>query len=119
MVKLARWWTLLGYFSLLATILLWNIWLSPPVHFSRTLVVSLLITPLLFPARGLLLGIPYTHAWSGFLALAYFILGMSSAVIEQERNYGMVLSIASLVFFSGAIFFARHRSRELRSSNSE
>jgi hypothetical protein len=42
------------------------------------------------------------------------MLGMSSAVIEQEQSYGMSLSITSLVFFSGAIFFARYRSRQIR-----
>ena len=114
MTKLARWCTLSGYVSLLATILLWNAWLSPPIYFSKTLVLILLLSPLIFPARGLWLGIPYTHAWSGFLALGYFLLGMSSMVIEQERSYGMSLSITSLVFFSGAIFFARYRDREIR-----
>jgi len=114
MVRLTRWCTLLGYFSLVATIILWNAWLSPPVHFSRFLVLILLLTPLIFPARGLWRGIPYTHAWSGFLALAYFMLGISSVVIEQERSYGMSLSITSLVFFSSAIFFARYRGKEIR-----
>ncbi|MCP4407644.1 MAG: DUF2069 domain-containing protein [Gammaproteobacteria bacterium] len=114
MIRLARWCTLLGYVSLLCTIVIWNGLVSPPVQLSTLLVLLILVTPLLFPAHGLLLGKPYTHAWSGFLALGYFMLGVSSIVIEAERNYGLFMSISSLVFFSGGIFFARHQSRWLR-----
>ncbi|MEN8131792.1 MAG: DUF2069 domain-containing protein [Pseudomonadota bacterium] len=114
MIRLARWCTLLGYISLLCTIIIWNGLVSPPVQLSTLLVLLILVTPLLFPARGLLLGNPYTHAWSGFLALGYFMLGVSSIVIEAERNYGIFMSISSLAFFSGGVFFARHQSRRLR-----
>lgn len=114
MTTLARWSTLLGYLLLFATILVWNIWISPPTQISRSVLLLLLLTPLLLPLRGLLRANAYTHAWASFVALFYFLLGMSSIAISAERNYGMVLTAASLLFFNGCIFYARFRSREIK-----
>lgn len=114
MTKLARWVTLLGYAVLVSTILIWHLWITPPTQTTKAILLPLLLSPLLLPLRGLLRAEPYTHAWSSFIALFYFILGISSVVVDAERVYGIVLTVASLIFFNGCIFYARFRSREIK-----
>ena len=69
------------------------------------------IGPLLFPLRGLLAGRAYTHAWAGYLALYYFIIGVWYAGAAEDRLIGMMITISSLVFFTAAILFARLQGR--------
>ena len=115
---LSRWSTLLGYFGLLAVTLAWNAWISPSAQMPRALILLCLLTPLLFPLRGLLDGKPYTHAWTAFIALFYFILGVSNIAIEQERTYGALQIITSLSLFWGCIFYARYKGKQLNTQKS-
>lgn len=110
-LKLARWATLGGYFGLLGLITAWVAFVAPPEHLPRSLVLILLLAPLLAPLRGLLHGRPYTHAWSSFLALGYFMLGIWHAAAPAERGYGLALIAASLGFFVGALTFVRLTAR--------
>jgi len=111
---ISRWTTLFGYFGLLGTLSVWHAWISPAERVPTALVLLMLLTPLLFPLRGLLQGRPYTHAWTGFLALFYFTLGVSHAVVDEERVYGVLLTVTSLLLFFGSILYARFRGRQLR-----
>ena len=107
--------TLTGYFGLLILIVLWNGWLSPPVHFPRSLAILFLGGPLLLPLRGLLHGRPYTFAWASYLALFYLILGVVNLIASPgERLLATMQIFSSLMMYLGAIFFARYRGRELR-----
>ena len=74
MTTVARWSTLLGYSMIIATILVWNIWISPPTLISKSVLLPLLLIPLAIPLRGLLQANSYTHAWASFIALFYFLL---------------------------------------------
>jgi uncharacterized membrane protein len=109
-----RWATLIGYFGLLGTLSVWHGWISPAERVPTALVLIVLLTPLLFPLRGLLQGKPYTHAWTSFVALFYFTLGVSHAAVEEERFYGILQILTSLLLFFGCILYARFRSRQLR-----
>jgi len=113
-ILIARWLTLVGYFGLLILLTLWTVWLAPPRESSISLVLIILITPLLFPLRGLLHARPYTHAWTSFLALFYFILGVVVAYAnEDERLLGILEIVFSIMLYTGAILFARFKSKEL------
>jgi uncharacterized membrane protein len=116
MSALSRTLTLGGYFGLLAILMLWPTWLSPPQRLPVALVLILLIPPLLFPLRGLLAGKIYTHAWTGFLALGYFLVGAVEGFANPAaRLPALVTAGASLVLFAGSQLFVRSRSRERRS----
>lgn len=100
--------TLVGFFGLFATILLWHAWLKPPGKYPVALILTVLLLPLLIPLRGLLHGRAYTHAWASMLSLFYFCLGVMHAWSEPaSRVYGLSLTACSLMFFSGAIFYVR------------
>ncbi len=108
--------TLTGFFGVLATILLWHAWLAPPAKYPVALLLILLLTPLLLPMRGLLHGSTYTYAWASMLSLFYFCLGIMHAWSGSQtgiRSYGLALTLFSLMFFSGAICYARYSRRTL------
>ena len=91
--------TLIGYFGLLALIINWFTWLSPPVQVPRSLVLAALAIPLLFPLRGILHSKRYTHQWVGFLSMLYFIIGVDVWYnrIELESLLGALMVLFSLV----------------------
>lgn len=109
--RMARTLTLTGYFGLLGLLLIWNVWLAPSSYFPRSLVLIVLVVPLLLPLRGLLHGRVYTHMWTPFLALVYFILGMTEAVANPaERHLAAAETILSLMLFFGAVLVVRLES---------
>ena len=74
----------------------------------------------MFPLRGLLHGRVYTHAWSMYLALFYFVIGIWFAGAEDGRLFGILISLFSLVFFIGSMFYTRFQGRiEKQQSSSE
>lgn len=100
--------TLLGYFGTFALLIAWYTVLAPSSHFPISLVLLVLVTPLLFPLRGLLHGRSYTFAWSAFLALLYFIHGAVEAYsLETARYLGLMEVLFSLTWFGAAIMFVR------------
>ena len=75
-INLFRWITLAGYFGLILFIFTWLLWIKPlPAH-EISIKILLGIGPLMFPLRGILHGRAYTHAWSMYLALFYFVIGV-------------------------------------------
>jgi uncharacterized membrane protein len=117
----ARWTTLGGWFGLVVLIVLWHGWLFPPIVLPRAWVLSVALFPLALPARGLLLqGRPYTHAWSGFIALLYFTHGIMEAWANPaERFLAWVEIVLSLMMYGGAVGYARWRSREMKAAVSQ
>ena len=104
---LARWVTLAGYFGLLALLLNWFTWLSPPVSVPRALPLIVLTVPLLFPLRGLLHARTYTHAWVSLLALPYFAIGIDVAFNRSDQRWlGLTMVLCSLLLFTGSVFFS-------------
>lgn len=99
---------LISYFALMTHLLLWNIWLGPSNYFPVAMTLIVMVVPLLFPLRGILHGRAYTHAWTGFLALLYFIHGIGDFVVNPpERIYSGIEIALSLTLFVGCAFYAR------------
>ncbi|MGM0563246.1 MAG: DUF2069 domain-containing protein [Pseudomonadota bacterium] len=111
-ITLWRWVTLISFFFLLALILSWNTLIAPP---ERAMVVPILLfqaLPLMFPLRGILHGRAYTHAWTSFLALYYFFIGVGDAYSDDtDRLYGLMMIAASVGLFVGAMFYARFKGK--------
>jgi len=110
LIKFSRRLSLLSYLALVVVLLTWYGLVDP-----APLVLILLLLPLLFPLKGLLRGSPYTHAWSSFLILLYFIHGVVEAYANPPvRMWALLEVLASVTFYSGAILYARLRGRELK-----
>jgi uncharacterized membrane protein len=72
------------------------------------MVLIVMVVPLIFPLRGLLHGRAYTHAWTGFLAILYFIHGVGDFVVNPpERLYSGIEIVLSLTLFFSCAFYAR------------
>lgn len=100
--------TLTGYLGTLVLLLAWYTVLAPSLHFPVAFVLLVLVTPLLFPLRGLLHGRDYTFAWSAFLALLYFTHGVVEAWTgEIARPWGLLEVVLSILWFGGAIGYVR------------
>ncbi len=110
-ISLSRACTLLGYFGLLIFIPLWHLQIEPiPAEFiSMTILVQ--VGPLMFPLRGILHGRVYTHAWSMYLALFYFVWGIWYAGDASTRAFGIGFSLLSVLFFIGAMFYTRYQGK--------
>jgi uncharacterized membrane protein len=102
-----------AYFGLLGLLLHRYAWLASARHWPTSMALALLLLPLLFPLRGLLHGRPYTHAWTTFLALLYFVYGVFEyAGGGPGRLYGGAAMGLSLGLFAAAMLYARWRSQE-------
>ena len=118
-IAVARIVTLSSYFALFTLLLLWFGWLAPASHFPVG-IMFLMITPLLFPLRGLIIGKPYTYAWTSFLIMLYFIHGVGEAYSNaDERIYGILEIIFSVTLYTGAITYARLKGRELKARQNQ
>ena len=121
--SVSRFWggvALTGYFGLFGVLLLWYAWLEPSSRLPTALVLILLVGPLLMPLRGLLHGRPYTHAWTSFLALFYFTVGVFNVAGPMVHPWMAWLEIGfSVLLFLGAVLYVRSRSREWRAAVNE
>lgn len=112
--------TLLGHFALMVLLMVWEIWIDPAGMLPKSLVILFMVGPLLIPLRGLLYGRTYTHAWTSFLALFYFLHGVGQAYDGKQFAYLGVLEVVfSLMLFLGAILYVRFRSRELKAAETK
>ena len=113
-LRRARIITLCGYFGLLLLLPLWYAWLSPS-QLPLWLVLGFLVTPLLFPLRGLLQGRPYTYAWSHFISLFYIVHAIAELYSSpQDRYLALLELLLSLAFYTGGVMYARLGGRELK-----
>jgi len=107
-VQLARQATLLGYFGLFALTLLWVTMLFPPVRIPTSVMLLIFVGPLLFPLRGILHGKTYTHKWTAFLVLLYFMHGVVEAWANPAARWLAIAEILlSIILFTGCIFYVR------------
>jgi len=116
-ITVFRWLTLVSYFGLMTLIFCWHLWIKPlePQFISITLFIQL--GPLMFPLRGLLHGKAYTHAWAAYMALLYFIIGIWNASAEASRIFGLLISLLSVGFFIGCVFYARFSGKETKQAS--
>lgn len=119
MIRLARITTLAGYFGLFILLMIWKTWLAPSAHYPVSLVLIVLVGPLLLPLRGLLHGRPYTHAWTSFLALFYFVIGVDDiAGGTPEKLLAWLEVILSITLFTGCLAYVRLAGRQRRTLES-
>ena len=116
-ISVFRWLTLVSYFGLMILIFCWHLWIKPlePQFISITLLIQL--GPLMLPLRGILHGKAYTHAWAAYMALLYFIIGIWNASAEASRIFGILISLLSLSFFIGCVFYARFSGKADKQTN--
>jgi len=107
LITLGRWLTLIGYFSLMAGFYLWHLWIHPLEKHLISIVILLQLGPLMIPLFGLLKGKLYTHAWSIYVAIYYFIVGVWYAGADAEFYFGLYIIFTSLIFFTGTTLFTR------------
>ncbi len=97
--------TLIGYFGLLSSVILWNTVLDPVPKSPVALILVLVAVPLLFPLRGLLHGRPSSNIFAALLSLVYFVHGVTVVASDPDTRIFIVLEIFfSLALFSGTAF---------------
>lgn len=106
-LQLSRWLTLSGYFGLMIGIYAWHLLINKTDDHLLSIVLITQLGPLMFPLRGLLHGKTYTHAWSIYLAIFYFIVGIWYAGAEESRMFGLYVTATSVMFFTGTVMYTR------------
>lgn len=106
-ISLAYLLSLGGYFALFFLLLFSIAQLPADYRPTRLLLLLILVGPLLFPLRGLLHGRPYTHAWSGFMALVYLVIGVAVAAGDGTRLLGISEATAATTWFTGSLLYVR------------
>ena len=89
----------------------WHLLINHTEAHLMSLILVTQMGPLMFPLRGLLNGKTYTHAWSMYLAIFYFIVGIWYASGEHSFLYGLYVTATSLLFFAGTVMYTRLSSR--------
>ncbi|MCE8019085.1 DUF2069 domain-containing protein [Halomonas sp. MCCC 1A11036] len=84
------------------------------------------LTPILIRALPLILFLPSImakrprgHAWLAFVSLLYFIQGVMVATLPGQGILGVVEALTALALFTGCMFYARFRSRQLKAERGE
>ncbi len=111
-IKLGQWLTLLGYFSLMAGLFSWHLIFEPAAKHLMSIIIFLQLGPLMLPLRGLLNGKLYTHSWSMYLAIFYFVIGVWYAGNSDELIIGLFVIATSLTFFTGTVFYVRYTGKQ-------
>lgn len=106
-LSLSRWLTLSGYFGLMVGIYAWHLVINKTEAHLISIIIITQLGPLMFPLRGLLNGKTYTHAWSIYLAIFYFIIGVWYASENSSLMFGLYVIVTSLVFFTGTVLYTR------------
>ena len=116
----ARLIVLSGYTALLGVIVAWHAIFYPVPGYTLALTALFLI-PLLFALPGVIKGKPYTHAWLSMLILLYFIHGIGEvfAAAPEERVMAWLEILFSVQVYTGAVLYARLRSRELKQAQQQ
>ena len=112
LIKIGRGLTLLGYFSLLFGLFAWHLLLEPPAKHLISVIIFLQLGPLMLPLMGLLHGKLYTHAWSMYLAIFYFVVGVWYAGNSEDLMIGLYVITTSLLFFAGTVIYTRYMGKQ-------
>lgn len=114
-----RYISLTGYAALLLLLIIWHGFAFPDASRPWT-VLGMILVPILLPLPGIIRGKPYTHAWSSYIILMYFIHGCVEAYANPaQRNFALLEIILTTYLFIGVIFYTRYRSRELKSRTTD
>ena len=106
--------TLISYVLLTLWVITWHFYLTVDKATSHLFTILLWVIPILLPAKGLLQGKPYTHAWTNFIVMYYLLHGLTSIyAVKEEWFYALIEIILCVGLFTGCSFYARLRGREL------
>mgnify|MGYP000240558037 CR=1 FL=1 len=119
--KFERWRriSLISYFALLITVVVWYIVISPPQYILSTILTVTYVAILLAPVVYLIRKTPHVYAWSSFIMLIY----ISHAIIETwandvHRYYAIAELISSSVYFVSATICAGYVKQAAKKSES-
>ena len=113
---LSRWVTLTGYFGLMIGLYAWHLLIHKAEPHLISIIILTQLGPLMFPLRGLLNGKTYTHAWSIYLAIFYFIVGIWYSGSNETLMFGLYVTAFSLIFFTGTVLYTRLSARAQKES---
>ena len=116
-IKIGRWLTLFGYFTLMAGLYSWHFFINDTEKHLMSIILFFQVGPLLFPLKGLLNGKLYTHAWSMYMAIYYFIVGVWYGAGENSFLFGLYIVLTSLTFFTGTALYTRYMGKQMQVSN--
>ncbi len=103
-----------SYLGLVVWIPCWYLLLGARDGYSTTFIVLFWFFPLALPAKGIITGNPYTHAWANFIVMIYFMHGLTDIYANSHQwHYPLIEIILSTGMLIGCCFFARMRGREL------
>ena len=114
LIILGRRLTLLGYFSLLLGLFAKHLIIEPPAEHLISIIIFFQLGPLMFPLFGLLNGKLYTHAWSMYLAIFYFVVGVWYAGGGDDLMIGLYVIFTSLMFFTGTAVYTRYMGKQMK-----
>jgi uncharacterized membrane protein len=113
-VAVYRYLALVGHLGLLAWMSIWYFGLSGARDYSAAFIIIVYILPLLFPMHGIIKAKPYTHAWSCFVVLWYFMHSVTTMYVEPTYIiHASIEMVFVLMMFIGCAMFARLRGQEL------
>jgi uncharacterized membrane protein len=113
-VKVYRYLALSGHIALLAWMCIWYFALSSAREYSAAFIIIVYILPLLFPLHGIIKAKPYTHAWSCFIVLWYFMHSTTTMYVEPTYIlHASIEMVFVIMMFVGCAMFARLRGQEL------
>ena len=84
------------------------------------------LTPILIRGLPLILFLPSIvakrprgHVWLAFVSLLYFVQGVMVATLPGQGLLGIAVALAALGLFTGCMFYARFRSRQMKAGRGE
>ncbi|WP_043517585.1 DUF2069 domain-containing protein [Halomonas sp. BC04] len=103
----------LGSFGLLMVLLIWS-GLSMQAGDNPLTPILVRILPLVLFLPSIIGRRPRGHAWLAFVSLLYFTQGVMVATLPGQGLLGSLEAISALGLFTGCMFYARFRSRQMR-----
>jgi uncharacterized membrane protein len=109
-----RYLALIGHMGLLAWMCIWYLALANTRDYSIAFIFIMYLLPLLLPMYGIIKAKPYTHAWSCFVVLWYFMHSVTTMYVEPAYLlHASIEMIFVIAMFVGCAMFARLRGQEL------
>lgn len=106
----------LGSYVVLLALLVWS-GLAMEAGTNPLTPILIRVLPLVLFLPSIMGRRPRGHAWLAFVSLLYFIQGVMVATLPGQGVLGIAEALAALGLFTGCMFYARFRSRQMRAGN--
>ena len=113
-VQISRLLAALGYFGLLACLIIYNGFIADLHGANPWVIASVVPLPLLIFLPGIVIGHIRTHAWLCFAINLYFIYGVLVCFVPDKQIYGGILVGTSVLYFIAALGYVRWSYQALR-----